>query len=180
VLLDQGMYVALLVFAAGFRHLVRRANPDAEWIGTLAFGAMIIWLAVTLVADGLEGGAILDAMSGKADAAAVRALVEGTLLIYNGSIAFMVTALFLAAAGIATFATRILPFWTGVIATISAALCVACVPAMYFGAVDYTKFYNAGGWGATIIANIPPIIWFVVASVSMLLRPSFKTVSCAH
>lgn len=55
---------------------------------------------MTLVADGLEGGAVLDALSGKADASAVRALIEGTLLIYNGSTAFAMTAMFLAAAGV--------------------------------------------------------------------------------
>ncbi|MFZ2071504.1 MAG: hypothetical protein WAV32_07930 [Halobacteriota archaeon] len=60
----------------------------------------MVWLAVTLVADGLEGGAVLDALSGKADASAVRALIEGTLLIYNGSTAFAMTAMFLAAAGV--------------------------------------------------------------------------------
>lgn len=34
--------------------------------------------------------------------------------------------------------------------------------------VDYTGFYNAGGWGAAIIANFPPAIWFLVASISFI------------
>ena len=156
ILLDQGVFVTLLVFAAGFRHLIRQARPDSEWAGTLVFGAALVWVAVTLVADGLEGGATLDALSGKADASAVRALLEGTLLIYNGSTAFAMTGMFLAAAGYATSATGVLPKWTGMVAYAGAALCAACVPAMYFGAVNYHSFYNAGGWGPAIIANFPP------------------------
>ena len=168
ILLDQGVYIAMMVFAARFRHLIRQARPDREWIGTLVFGAAVVWLAVTLVADGLEGGAVLDTLSGHADPSAIRALIEGTLLIYNGSTAFAMTAMFLAAAGYATFATGVLPRWTGWVAWIGVALRVACVPAMYCGPVNYTGFYNAGGWGPAIIANFPPAIWFLVASISML------------
>lgn len=170
ILLDQGVFVTMMVFAAGFRHLIRQARPDHEWIGTLVFGAAVVWVAVTLVADGLEGGAVLDALSGNADASAVRALIEGTLLIYNGSTAFVMTAMFLAVSGYATFATSVLPKWTGWVAYVGTVLCVACVPAMYFGPVDYTGFYNAGGWGPAVIANFPPAIWFLVASISMIRK----------
>ena len=170
ILLDQGVYVAMMVFAAGFRHLIRQARPDHEWVGTLVFGAALVWVAVTLVADGLEGGAVLDALSGKADASAVRALIEGTLLIYNGSTAFAMTGMFLAAAGYATFSTGVLPRWTGLVAYVGAALCLACVPAMYFGAVNNGGFYNAGGWGPAIIANFPPAIWFLIASILMIRK----------
>jgi hypothetical protein len=44
-------------------------------------------VAVTIVADGLEGGAVLDTLNGNPDPSAVRALIAGTLLIYNGSTA---------------------------------------------------------------------------------------------
>ncbi|HUK90135.1 MAG TPA: hypothetical protein VLZ81_07020 [Blastocatellia bacterium] len=174
ILLDQGAYAALIVFAVGFRQLIRKARSDHEWIGDLVFGAAIVWMAVTLVADGLEGGAVLDALSGKADSSSVRALIEGTLLIYNGSTAFALTAVFLGAAGCAIFTTRVLPRWTGFAAYVAAALCVACIPAMYFGPVNYRGFYNAGGWGPAIIANFPPAIWFLAASISMISRASSK------
>ena len=68
ILMDQGIYVGMMVFAAGFRHLVRHARPESEWLGTLTFGAAAVWLAVTLVADGLMGGAVLDTLRGDADA----------------------------------------------------------------------------------------------------------------
>jgi hypothetical protein len=176
ILLDQCLYIAGMIFAAGFRHLIRQANADYEWIGTLLFGSWIVWIAVTLVADGLQGGAVLDTLGGNADPSVVRGLTAGTLLIYNGSTAFVMTAFFLAAAGYATFATGVLPRWTGWIAYISTVLCVACVPAIYFGPVDYYGFYNAGGWGPAIIANFPPLIWFLVASIVMI-RKSKSTVA---
>jgi hypothetical protein len=115
-------------------------------------------------------------LGGNADPSVVRGLTAGTILIYNGSTAFVITALFLAVAGYATFATGVLPRWTGWIAYISAVFCVACVPAMYFGPVDYYGFYNAGRWGPAIIANFPPLIWFLVSSIVMI-RKSKSTVA---
>lgn len=168
ILLDIGLYVAAMVFASGFSHLIRRARPEYGWVATLVFGAIAVWIGVTLVANGLEGAAALDTLHGDADPSAVRTLMEGTLLIYNGSIAFVITGLFLAAAGYATFATGVLPRWTGWVAYAGAALCAASVPAMYGGPVDYTGFYNPGGWGPVIIANFPPAVWFVIASISMI------------
>jgi len=156
VLMDQGIYVGMMVFAAGFRHLVRHARPESEWLGTLTFGAAAVWLAVTLVADGLMGGAVLDTLRGDADASAVRALVMGTMLIYNGSTAFAITGLFLVSAAWATLDSGVLPRWTGWLAYIAATMCLISVPAMFSGAVDAAGFYNAGGWGPAIIANFPP------------------------
>ena len=171
ILLDQGVYVSMLIFAAGFRQLILRARPECEWVGTLMFGAALVWTAVTLVADGLEGGAALDAMSGRTDASSVRALIEGTLLIYNGSTAFVMTAMFLGAAAYATFASAVLPRYTGWIAIVGVVLCLACVPTMYFGPVDYSAFYNPVGFGPAIIANFPPAIWFTTVSIVMLTKP---------
>lgn len=171
ILLDLGLYGAAMVFAAGLRDLIRQLDPDEEWIGTLVFGAMVVWFSVTLVANGLEGAAALDTLGGQADPSVVRALLEGTVLIYNGSIAFAITGLFLGAAGYATFATGVLPRWTGWVAYGGAALCAASVPAMYGGPVDFKGFYNAGGWGPALIANFPPAIWFLGASISLLRTP---------
>jgi hypothetical protein len=94
----------------------------------------------------------------------------GYLLIYNGSIAFVMTALYLAAAGYATFATGILPRWTGWLAYVATLLSVLSVPAIYGGAVDPAGFYNAGGWGPAMIANFPPLLWFLAAGISLIRR----------
>jgi hypothetical protein len=45
ILMDQGIYVSMLVFAAGLRHLIRQARAGSEWIGTLLFGAAVPFLA---------------------------------------------------------------------------------------------------------------------------------------
>ena len=97
-----------------------------------------------------------------------RALMQGMLLIYNGSIAFVVTGLFLGAAGYATFVTGVLPRWTGWLAYTGTVLCALCIPAMFGGAADFRGFYNAGGWGPVIIANFPDAVWFVAVGVCMI------------
>lgn len=153
------------------------ARPGLDWAATLVFRSAAVWIGVTLVADDLEGGATLDMRGGNADPSAVRALIDGTLLIFNGSIAFVLTGLFLAAAGYATFATGVLPRWTGWLAYMAAALCAISVPAMYAGPLDYTGFYNAGGWGPAIIANFPPLIWFLAVGIVMVRKRISLTVS---
>jgi hypothetical protein len=171
ILFDLGIYAALMLFGAAFRRLITDARAECEWVGTLVFGAGAIWIGVTLVADGLEGGAALDAISGNADASAVRALIEGTLLIYNGSIAFMLTGLFLGAAGYATLASNVLPRWTGWFAYAACALCVLCIPAMYGGPVAYSG-YNSGGFLPAIVANFPPLLWFLIVGIALLRAPA--------
>lgn len=170
VLLDMGMYASLMVFFAGFRHLIMKARAEYEWVGTLALVAGAVWWAVSLVADGLEGGAVLNTLGGNTDPIVVRSLQEGTLLIYNGAVAFAVTGLFMASAGYAIVATRALPKWIGWLAWTSAILCVAAIPSMYTTVVDPTGFYNVAGWGPVIIANVPPLIWFLVTSLAMIRK----------
>ena len=170
ILMDQGIYFSIMIFAAGFRHLVRQARPECEWLGTLVFGASIVWLAVTLVADGLEGGAVLDTLQGSADPSTVRALIQSTVLVYNGSIAFAITGLFLAAAGYASMASDIVPRWTAWLAYAGAAICLFSVPAMYGGPVNANGLYNAGGWGPAIIANFPPLFWFLAIGVILIRK----------
>ena len=171
ILMDQGIYVSMMIFAAGFRHLVRRARPESDWLGLLALVSAAVWLAVTLAADGLMGGAVLATLQGTSDVSAALPLVFGTLLIYNGSIAFAITGLFMAAAGWATLDSGVLPRWTGWIAWISAVLCALSIPAMFAGPADASGFYNPGGWGPAIIANFPPLIWFLVVGI-ILIRQS--------
>lgn len=172
ILIDMLMYICLMVFFAGFRYLICKTNKKYEWIATLTFVAGAIWWAVSLVADGLEGAAVLDTL-GNINPTIVRALVEATLLIYNGAIAFAVTALFMGTAGFAILKTKALPRWIGWLGLITAVLCFVAIPAMYGSAVDTNGFYNAAGWGPIIIANVPGLIWFFAASIAMI-RKSIK------
>lgn len=170
LLLDLGMYVCFIVFTAGFRHLIIKTRAEYEWLATLMFGSALVWWAVTLVADSLQGAAVLDTLGGKTDPTAIRALVEGTFLIFNSSIAFVMTGVFMASAGYAVLATGALPKWIGWLACISAVLCVVGIPSMYADVIDPTGFYNAAGWGPAIFANIPPLLWFLVASIAMIRK----------
>jgi hypothetical protein len=172
ILLDMGMYASLMVFFAGFRQMIIKKQSDYEWIATLVLVAGAVWWAVSLVADGLEGGAVLDTLGNTTNPTVVRALVEATLLIYNGSIAFIVTGLFMGSAGYAIIVTEALPKWIGWFACASAILCVIAIPSMYANVVDHNGFYNAAGWGPVLIANVPPLLWFLVTSIAMIRKHS--------
>jgi hypothetical protein len=168
MLLGLALYPALLIFAVGYAELVRRADNRLAWVSTLLVASISVWLGVTLVANGLEGGIVLDALRGGADPSVARALTMGYLLVYNGSIAFVMTAMFLATAGYAAVAAEVLPRWTTWLAFTGSILCLACVPAMYVGPVDPTGIYNAGGWGVALVANFPPLFWFLAVGVLLV------------
>jgi len=53
------------------------------------------------------------------------------------------------------------------------------IPAMYGGLADPTRFYNAGGWGPAIIANFPPLLWFLVAGI-FLIRKRYAVAATAE
>jgi hypothetical protein len=165
-LADPIILACFLVFLAGFRHLVRQAKGNDEWIATLVFGAGLALFTLELAGDALEGGAALDA-SVKADPSVVRGLLEASYVFY-GAIGLIMSAFLLAAAGYATLASGVLPRWTGWVAWASAALNLVAAPSIY-GGTDYTAFYSAAGW-VTGIGQLAMAIWFLVASVSLLRK----------
>ena len=164
-LADPLIMACLLVFLAGFRHLIRQARPDYEWVGTLVFGAGLVVITLELAGDALEGGAALDTFV-KADPTVVRGLMEGSFVFY-GAIGLIMSALLLASAGYATLATGVLPRWTGWVAYAAALVNLVAAPSIY-GGTDYTGFYTASGY-VTFIAQGAMVIWFLIASVSMIV-----------
>jgi hypothetical protein len=164
-LADPLIMACLLVFLAGFRHLIRQARPDYEWVGTLVFGAGLVVITLELAGDALQGGAALDT-SVKADPSVVRGLIEGSFVFY-GAIGLIMSALLLATAGYATIATGVLPRWTGWVAYAAAIVNLVAAPSIY-GGTNYTGFYTASGY-VTFIAQGAMVIWFLIASVSMLV-----------
>jgi hypothetical protein len=161
VLLDLFECTCLLVFAAGLRHLIRQARAEYEWVGTLAFGALLALSTVTLVAASLEGGQALDTAGGLADPTAIRALGEGYLLMYQ-SIGCLLIALFSAAAGYATLGTGILPGWTGWLAYAAGALNLVAVPLGL-------SIAPAAVLTVAVIADFPLQIWLLIISISLLV-----------
>ena len=169
VLLDIVFCACLLVFAAGFRHLIRQTRSDYEWVGTLAFGAALALSTVTLVAASLEGGAALDTVEGGANPTAMRTLNEGTYLIYQ-SIGCILLALFSATVGYATLGTSVLPKWTGWMAYTAAILNLVVVP---FG----LSIAPVAVLAVAIIENFPWQIWLLVVSIAMLRNREAKAMT---
>jgi len=164
-LADPLIMTCLLVFLAGFRRLIRQARPDYEWASMLVFGAGLVVLTLELAGDALQGGAALDT-SVKADPTVVRGLWEGSFVFY-GAIGLIMSALLLASAGYAILGTSVLPRWTGWVAYASAVVNLVAAPSI-FGGTDYTGFYTASGY-VTFIGQGAMVIWFLIASVSMLV-----------
>ena len=165
-LADPLIMVGFLVFLAGLRHLIRQARQEYELVGSLLFGVGVVVIAVELVGDGLQAGAALDTWV-KADPTAVRALNEGSFPMY-GAIGLILAALLLASAGYATLATGVLHRWTGWVAYCAAVVNLAAAPSVLGGTV-ITGFYTASGY-APSIAQAAMLIWFLVASISMIVK----------
>ena len=79
-LADPLIMIGFLVFLAGFRHTIRLARPDHEWVSTLVFGAGLVVITLELVGDALQAAAALDTVV-KAEPAVVRGLVGGQLSV---------------------------------------------------------------------------------------------------
>ena len=165
-LADSLIMVGLLVFLAGFRHLIRRARPDFEWVASLVFGVGLIVICLQLVADGLEAGAALDTVV-RADPSAVRGLMEASFPLY-GAIGLIMAALMLVAAGYATLGTDVLHRWTGWFAYLAALANLLAAPSI-LGGTNITGFYTAPGI-APFVGQTLMLTWFLVASLSMILK----------
>jgi hypothetical protein len=168
IFMDMLMYMCWMILFIGLRQLIIFKDKEFEWIGTLSVAAGVVWWSVSLVADGLEGAAVLLSLEENVNVESVKTLVYGTLLIYNGSIAFAVTGFYMATVGYAILATNILPRWIGWFSWFSFITCILAIPAMYGGEADTYGFYNVAGWGPTIVANVPPLIWIFAVSIKMI------------
>ena len=165
-LADPLIMTGLLVFLAGFRHLVSQARQDYEWVATLVFGVGLVVIAIDLIADGLEAGSALDTWV-KADPTAVRALMEGSFPMF-GAIGLILSALLLASAGYASMAAGVLHKWTGWFAFAAALLNLADAPSI-LGGTNITGFYTASGY-APFVGQAAMLVWFLFASISMIVK----------
>ena len=170
VFMDFVIISLILAFAAGFRHLILKADPRQEWLATLFYGLVLVYLVLTLVSDCLQAAADVDALTPPANATIIRGLWESTFLMY-GAAALWLMGLFMAIAAYLTFATRALPDWSGWVACACALGCFAFVPSMFVHHVDLYSFYNPAGWGATALASgLPIAVWMVVTGILMLRK----------
>jgi hypothetical protein len=170
----------MLVFLAGFRHLVKQSQPKYEWISTLVFGSGLVVITLELVGDALQGAAALDALA-KPESAVIRGLLEGSFPFY-GAVGLIMSAFFLASASYATLVAGVLPKWTGWFAFAAALANLTAAPSIFL-APDYTRFYSATGF-ATMIGQGLLVLWFLIAGVAMITLKrepvAFTDESLAH
>ena len=181
VLLDLVILSLFMIFAAGFRHLIRRVDPQQEWLGTLFLGVGLVYATLTLVADSLQAATVIDALTAPADPIIIRGMMESMYLMY-GAVALWLLALLMAIAGFATLTSTSptnleetspkIPKWSGWVGFACAAACLAFVPSMFCGHPDPAAFYNPAGWGPVgIAAGFPLAVWMIAVGIVMLRRP---------
>ncbi len=159
----------LIVFFAGFSHLLRRAGAEHEWAASIFHSAGMLFVAVALVAISLEAGVVFGAPDGTLDPTTDGPLAHGNILIH-GPIKRLLTAIQLLAAGLAVVRTQIVPAWLGRAAYAVALFNLAFVPSIYFGK-DATQFYSALGWGNSAFCASFLAVWIVAVGIVLLRRP---------
>ena len=157
ILADTVLMTFLIVFLGSFRQLVNRRRPEVTWIADVMFGAGLVFIAVTLVGDALDGGTALDVTGLEPDPSVIRALIEGHVLMF-GSIGSVLLALVSGTAAYLTFLTGVVPRWTGVLAAVTAVSNLVWAPAA-FGGTSPTNFAAAGGFGNALMAIFPWLVW---------------------
>lgn len=159
----------LIVFFAGFGHLLRRAGAAHEWAASIFHSAGMLFVAVALVAISFEAGVVFGAPDGTVDPTTDGPLALGNILIH-GPIKRLLTAILLLAAGFAIIRARIVPVWLGRAAYVIALFNLAFVPSIYFGK-DATQFYSALGWGNSAFCASFLAYWIVAVGIVLLRRP---------
>jgi hypothetical protein len=159
VLTDTFLMAFLIVFIGCFRQLITGARPDLQWIADIAFGAGMVFVAVTLVGDAMDGGAALDVIGLTPDASAIRALTEGHSIMF-GATGAVLLALFSGTAAFLTFASGIVPRWTGILAA-ATAISNLVWAVVGFNGTSPDAFFAVGGFGNALLAIFPWLVWVV-------------------
>ena len=164
ILSDTFLMAFLIVFLASFRQLITAARSDLQWIADLAFGAGLVFVAVTLVGDAMDGGSALDVINLEPDPSAIRALIEGHSIMF-GATGAVLLALLSATSAYLTFATGAVPRWTGYLAAATAASNLAWA-IIGFNGTSPNGFFAAGGAGNALLAIFPFLVWVFCVGVT--------------
>jgi hypothetical protein len=179
IFLDLIILTLMMIFFAGVRHLIRQANPQHEWLGSLFFGVGLVFVTLTFVADSLQASIVIDAFNPPADGVIIRSMLESTLLLY-GSIALWLMAFLFAILSYVTQASGVLPKWSAWVGYVCALVCLAFVPTMFVHHVDMFGLYNPACLGAQAFANgFPLAVWMIVVGILMIRLPG-KTMRSAQ
>lgn len=158
--------IFILVFFAGFKHIIKRNNDNYHWLTTLLFSAASVFITTNLIAHSLEAGAVFNPAGVAVDATQDGLLAQANYLLY-GSFGRIITAAFMFPVGIITFRTKLLPLWTGWMAYIIAVINVAFIPSAFFG-TNAGDFYSAVGWGNSALAASLFTYWILAISILLL------------
>lgn len=164
ILADTVLMAFLIVFLGCFRQLVTASHPNMRWVADVAHGAGLVFVAVTLVGDALDGGTALDVTGLTPDPSAIRAMIEGHVLMF-GSIGSVLLALVSGTSAYLIFLTGVVPRWTGVLAAVAAASNLVWAPSA-FGGTSPTNFAAAGGWGNAVMAIFPWLVWVMCIGIT--------------
>ncbi|WP_327586927.1 hypothetical protein OHA25_07905 [Nonomuraea sp. NBC_00507] len=168
ILLNILAGAATLIFLAGLRQLIRNAGSDLEWLASLAFGAGLAYVTITLVAASIEAGVVLEHSGGGVDPTIHGPLAHANMLMH-GSISRLLTAILLTAVGYAITRGGFLPSWTGRSAYMIAAANLVFVPSLFFG-TDASQFYSAVGWGNSALTAALIGYWALAVGIVMVKR----------
>lgn len=157
----------LLVFFAGFSHLTG-SSAAARFPASLALGAGLIFVAITLVTTSLEAGVVFGAPDGSLDPTIDGPLAHANMLAH-GPIKRMLTAIYLVAAGFAAAESQLIAPWLRKAGYLVAAINLAFVPSLYFG-TDPTAFYAVHSWANSAVTGSLIIYWVIAVSISLYVR----------
>jgi hypothetical protein len=158
--------IFVLIFFSGVNQIIKRTNKNNEWVSSLIFNTVCIYIATNFVAHSLEAGSVLNPQGIAVDATQDGILAQGNYLLY-GSIGRIITATFMIAISIVTLQTKIFPKLTGWLALIIGIINIAFIPSMFFG-TNAGDFYSAIGWGNSAFAASTYIYWVFVISIIII------------
>jgi len=159
--------VTFLWFAVGLQSLVRRARPEDDVVATLLGSLGVVFVAVHLVAVAHEAGRVLG-RTDLFDPTLVGSGAEGALVIY-GPVGRILTAVFLAVAGLATLRGRLAPVWLGRAAFALALLEITFVATLFSG-TEPARFLSINGWHLPVLGGLFGL-WVLSLSIALLRQP---------
>ncbi len=169
ILADTFLMAFLIVFLACFQHLVTASRPELGWVAQVTFGAGLVFIAVTLVGDSMDGGAALDVIGLEPDPSVIRALIVGHSIMF-GSTGAVLLALLSATAAYLTFTSGALRRWTGILAA-ATALSNLALAILGFAGTSPSSFFAVGGIGNALLGILPWLIWVFCVGITSLRGP---------
>jgi hypothetical protein len=157
--LSAGVYVW---FFGSLRSFLLRAEDETGRLASVAFGAGVIWAAIQMV---FQGAQVALAMASSGDVEPALAGMIGGLAYALSVIAYVPTAIMLAAVAVVSLRTRVFPAWLGWLSAVTAAANLV----MSLGiAVDRGPLVPGGALTYVLYALMA--VWLVAVTTVMVVR----------